>query len=305
MSKNISNSYTSRDELLLRPEAKRRKRPLTIHIEDRLDRNFWMKIFAPYAEVLDINYVWQHTRFNGHRETTSSGKTSIILSIRDSKICPSETEIACIDADYDLLIEDDYTQDIKSNPYIFTTEWHSVENIICHHNNIKAMFFALSEQQKCPDFKAFLEAKAQEYSLLFLLHLSSHQFDENEYPIGALTGDIESIEKDELTVPEVLEQHKKFLTAMQDYLNTLEGEIKVKGYERDDYYKIMQGHLLKSQIVYPFIKALLTNGKTLQAKEEQRLESHIEDFFLFGYSVEHLDITQEIRKTIASVLKLT
>lgn len=302
MSRSISNSYTAREELLLYPEAKRGKRPLTIHIEDRFDRNFWMKILAPYADVLDINYVWQHTRFNGHCETTSNGKSSIMSSIRDSKICLSETEIACIDADYDLLIDDDYTQYIKSNPYIVTTEWHSVENIICHYDNIKALFFALSDQQKCPDFKEFLETKAQEYAPLFLLHLTSHQFNKDEYSLKHLTDDIESIENGQLTVLEVLKQHKEYIDGMQVCIDEIESNVKAQGYERDSYYKIIQGHLLMSQIARPYITKILTTA--VPSIDDKRLESYIDDFVSFGFSVEYKDVTTTIREKIALALHL-
>lgn len=304
MSKSILNSYSSREELYLYNEAKRGKRPLTIHVEDKFDRNFWMRMFAPYAKTMDIRYVWQHEKFTKNKESKSSGKSIVMSMIRDSKICLSQDEIVCVDADYDLLIEDTYTDTINANPYIFTTKWYAVENIICHHTNLEDLFITLSEEDIHLNFKEFLEAEARKYAPMFLLHLVCRQYyNSGEYSMDALTNDIKAIETGTLTVKEALKQHGNYIATMQCYIDELEERIKANGYEREDYYKIMQGHLLKSQIVYPFLKSHLMKDELL-SKEEQRLELSLDDFFLFGYSLEYLDVTQEIREKIAARLNL-
>lgn len=307
MSKSISNSYGPREELYFHKEASRGKRPLIIHVEDRPDMIFWRKIFNPYSESLDVRFVSEHSRWNEkeERKTLAKGKSSIMSLIKGGKLVLSENEIACVDADYDLLIEDTYTETINANPYIFTTKWYAIENIICHHTNLEVLYTALSEDEGCPDFKEFLETKAQKYAPLFLLHLLCRQYGlSDEYSMDALTNDIETIETEELTVREALEQHSDYTATMQCNINELETTIKAKGYEREDYYKIMQGHLLKSQIVYPFFKVQLTKDVPQSKEEEQRLEASIDDFFLFGYSLECLDVIQDIRKEVTVVLDL-
>ena len=251
MSKSILNSYGPREELYLYKEAKRGKRPLTIHVEDRPDMIFWRKIFTPYRDSLDIRFVSAHSRWNEkeERETSAKGKSSIMKVIKDGNLVLSEGEIACVDADYDLLIEDTYTETIKANSYIFTTKWYAIENIICHHTNLEDLFTALSEDEECHNFKEFLENKAQKYAPLFLLHLSCRQCNlSNEYSMDALTSDIEAIETDALTVREALEQHNEYTSTMQCYINELEKHLKANGYEQEDYYKIIQ--IKKISVVY-------------------------------------------------------
>ena len=111
MSTNILNSYSSRDELYFHSEEKRKKRPLTVHVEDRPDVIFWRKIFAPFEESLDISYVPAHSQWSEQKQRTVSagGKSMIMTLIQKGKIALSEDEIACVDAVDDWIIADEYT----------------------------------------------------------------------------------------------------------------------------------------------------------------------------------------------------
>ena len=91
---------------------------------------------------------------------------------------------------------------------------------------------------------------------------------------------------------------------MSEAVEALKDDLKSKGYEPKDYYKIMQGHMLVHQIVEPFWDSLLRNEYLKRNMDLKDLDSDIKSFFKREYSVEYLDITQEIRNRIDSTLHL-
>lgn len=304
MSSSIANSYNPREELFLYGESRRAKRPLTIHVEDADDKIFWIKIFESYSNRLDLNFVSQHVRLKPDKNAESCGKSIIMKMIDDAQINLSENEIACVDADYDLIINDTFSKRMK-NQYIVNTKWYAIENIICHPHNLENLFVELSEKKETPDYAEWIKYESLKYAQLFLLHLSSRRLrKKNEYPVASLAKDITSIIDGDLTVQEVLEQHDNYISDYQYDINTLEEELHDLGYQREDYYKIMQGHTLLKQIVTPYMKETISGDTELVETELQRLETNIESFFRRGYTVENLDVTQEIRERITAVLGL-
>ena len=308
MSKNISNSYTPRDELLLYPESKRGKRPLIIHVEDWLDIIFWRKILAPYEEKVEFQFKSIHSKWNEEkqREASASGVSMIMSLIQEGKLFLSSDEIACVDADYNLLLNEKYSQLVQKNPFIFTTQWYSIENIICHPRNLKIRTINLLQGNNCGiDFQKWLEEKASYYAPLFLLHLTYRQCGQaGDYSKDKLKADIEKIENNIGSVEKTLAKHEEFVSLMSDAVEALKDDLKSKGYEPKDYYKIMQGHMLVHQIVEPFWDSLLRNEYLKRNMDLKDLDSDIKSFFKREYSVEYLDITQEIRNRIDSTLHL-
>lgn len=306
MSKNILNSSGTFDEQMMYAERKRSKKLLNVHVEDDTDKVFWRRVFSSYEDSLEVHFITQHTyRREDQKETTAKGKCNIMKMIDKHQINLSDTEIACVDADYDLLIDDDYSEQLKTNEYIINTHWHSIENIICHPQNLKHLFLDLSAEDDCPiDYQQWLEDKAECYARLFLLFLTSHIYDESEYATTKLADDIKDIEEYNKSVADVLDAHKNYLLSMQYCVDELKIKLEQKDYTQKDYYKIMQGHMLFHQIVYPNMVDQLKKYVEKLKTDEKGLEFIISDYFKYSYSVEHLDIIQLIRHDIETALQL-
>lgn len=308
MCKSILNSYTPRDESYFQKETLRAKRRLIVHVEDRPDVIFWRKILAPYEDSLDINFVPAHSQWSEKRQQTVSanGKSMIMSLIKKGGLSLSSDEIACVDADYDLLIGDTYSNILSQQTFVFTTEWYSIENIKCHPHNLRTMSINLLEGDDCEfDFKRWIEEKAKSYARLFLLNLTCRQYSQpEEYALETMSDDIAKIEDKQKSIEDVVEEHKDFLSPMQDAITDLENDLRAKGYAPEDYYKIIQGHMLVNQIVVPFLETLLHDEYSKRHIDFQNISADIKTFFKREYSVEYLDITDKIRNKMVSTLKL-
>jgi hypothetical protein len=110
-------------------------------VEGETDVPFWKEVFKKYKDNYNVRVSTNH----GLDPKASDGKHNLLMTVNLSK-----GMVACVDADYDLWIKR-YSLDterICSDPFVFSTIYHSSENILLQdaHVNQALSDFHLDDQ---------------------------------------------------------------------------------------------------------------------------------------------------------------
>ncbi|MEE3446270.1 MAG: DUF4435 domain-containing protein, partial [Prevotella sp.] len=121
---NISSKYL---EAANRLRSKTSRRRIVAYVESYDDVFFWRTVLSKFED--DTRYFEVLLPSN---HTLERGKKSAIMRILEDKV--GRDMIACVDADYDYLINGatETSQRMINNPYIFHTFAYSIENMQCY-----------------------------------------------------------------------------------------------------------------------------------------------------------------------------
>lgn len=105
-------------------------------VEGAQDRHLWKGVFAKYEAKYQVKVATNHD----DDPTRSDGKGNMLGTLTPSKGRP-----LCVDADYDLLIDgySSYTDELRSHPYVFTTVYYSLENILLQQGHVEKVMSGL------------------------------------------------------------------------------------------------------------------------------------------------------------------
>lgn len=97
--------------------------PVLLFVEGDDDVPMWTEAVKPYKSKYDIRVV-TNKAVNPAEE---NGKTKLLTM---DGLCANK--LVAVDADYDLLVDNysDYTNDVRTGPFVVNTTWYSVENIL-------------------------------------------------------------------------------------------------------------------------------------------------------------------------------
>ena len=121
---NISSDYFT---AVNRMKSKKERRRIVAYVESYDDVFFWRTLLGDYED--DTRYF--EVMLPSHR-TLERGKRSVLMSLITRKV--GEDMIACVDADYDYLIQGatEASRSIIKNPYVFHTYAYSIESLQCY-----------------------------------------------------------------------------------------------------------------------------------------------------------------------------
>lgn len=228
--------------------------PVQVYVEGDEDVFFWKNVLKKYEDKYHFSVVTNKTATNG-----SNGKEAL-TKINNLDL----NKIICIDADFDLLIDDyhPYTLIIRENSFIIHTEFYSIENILGQESSLKSLVKSISNMETAFDFDDFLKVLSSKTYKLLLLLLASLKTNNPNFGFKSFSSYINSITVKNNGYHEELEKfERRYLLELEEELKELADEmgqfheiLVQKGYSENDTYKLMQGHILLNAILKEIIK---------------------------------------------------
>ena len=150
---NISSDYVSAANRLNGRKARKR---IVAYVEAYDDIFFWRTVLSEFENDKVYFEVMLPARGN-----LTKGKKSALMSLLKAKV--GDSMIACVDADYDYLLQGvtAVSKEINENPYIFHTYVYAIENYQCYAESLHnvAVMVTLNDHAIF-DFRRFM----REYS---------------------------------------------------------------------------------------------------------------------------------------------
>ena len=251
--------------------SKKARRRIVAYVESYDDIYFWRTVLSRvendqrYFEVMLPS-----------KEKLKRGKKSVLMNFltgegSEERVGPDM--IACVDADYDYLMQGatEQSKRVLENPYVFHTYVYAIENFQCYAPSLHDVCVAVTLNDHAVfDFAEFM----RQYSLaIFPLFVWSIWYyrtpDYNEFSLTEFSRVIDigsfSLEHAEKVIQHV--RHKvdtrvrqlqqKNPGAKESYLAVKE-DIKRLGVTAETTYMYVQGHHLFDKVVVPMLKKVCT-----------------------------------------------
>ena len=104
---------------------------ILVYVEDEIDICFWDSLLKSVCNSNKYHFNIQVVKSNGKY---IYGKSYLLTKERLPKYGPYL--LACVDSDYDSILENSVFHDALNNPYVIGTIAYSIENYKCHPINI-------------------------------------------------------------------------------------------------------------------------------------------------------------------------
>lgn len=230
--------------------------PVILFVEGDDDVPMWTEAVKPYKSKYDIRVV-TNKAVNPAEE---NGKTKLLTM---DGLCANK--LVAVDADYDLLVDNysDYTNDVRTGPFVVNTTWYSVENIL------------LQKTDKIPLLESFSSATHD----MFTHHIAMIVNGDETNPIKnfgkilnelnvqhyAVKGDFSPIKS------EYHGQYGEDMTLNKDIIDTVKSKLAGLGYTESNVWKLMRGHNLWDTLIKP-LRVNELNQKVNDGIKEQLKE---------------------------------
>ncbi|MBQ8938080.1 MAG: DUF4435 domain-containing protein, partial [Bacteroidaceae bacterium] len=165
LTQNVNSAYIEAANRL-RPSSARRR--IVAYVESYDDVAFWRSILDDF-ETPELYF---EVKLPGH-DSLQKGKRQALTNVlsADQLGCAM---IACVDADYDYLMQDttESTRIFNSSPYVIHTVVYAIENYQCYAPSLhQAVVTATLNDRPTLDFEAFLREYSQIIWPLFLWNI--------------------------------------------------------------------------------------------------------------------------------------
>ena len=255
---NINSDYFSAANSLKSKKARRR---IVAYVESYDDIFFWRMLLSEYEDETRYFEVMLPSKTN-----LSKGKKQVLMNLVSENL--GEDMIACVDADYDFLMQGatKTSEKIISSPYVFHTYVYAIENYQCYAPSLHdvCVMVTLNDRQIF-DFEEYLRLFSQAIFPLFVWSIWYYRTP--EYGDFSISDFNKVIETGHFTIPnaynsisnvrhkvgrKVMQLQKMNPDAKESYL-ALKEELKQLGVTPDTTYLYIQGHHLYDNVVSPML----------------------------------------------------
>lgn len=300
---NITSEYFGAANRLKSKKARRR---IVAYVESYDDVLFWRTLLADYEN--ENRYF--EVMLPSH-DTLERGKRSVLMNLLYSKV--GEDMIACVDADYDYLIQGatETSKKIISNPFVFHTYAYSIENLQCYAPSLHNVCVMVTlNDHAIFDFTEFMRQYSTAIFPLFVWSIWHYrrsiygQFTISEFNKVVELGGF-SINSPENAITHLRNKvwkktnwlRKKHPDAKESYLS-LKNELIGLGVTPDTTYLYIQGHHLFDKIIIPLmtkICSVLIRERESEIRRQAVHETQMRnELSCYTHSVQ--DIEQMLKK---------
>lgn len=126
---NLNSSYF---EAANRLRSKSSRQKVVAYVESYDDVFFWRQILSPF----ETENVYFEIMLPTRTRRLERGKKAVMMQLLFNQV--GENMIACVDADYDYLIQGvtPTSKELNGNPYIFHTYAYAIENLQCYAESL-------------------------------------------------------------------------------------------------------------------------------------------------------------------------
>ncbi|MCI1731969.1 MAG: DUF4435 domain-containing protein [Prevotella sp.] len=252
--------------------------PVKVLVEGDDDIEFWKKVLSKYKNY-NFSIATNKVIDSKGATTTHYGKDALMKWT--SLLC--ENFIICVDADYDLVIDNyhSFTNMLRANKYVISTVYYSIENVLCHPDNLSKIEKELTKKDSSFDYLDFLEQLSSSiYDLLLLFVVAKNEYIKSHkgfnFTIMKFKGIVNSLKFRNNTYSEDFksfsdEYHnnktlKPLFDKYEKAMNT--ADIVLCGYNCNDKnaYRLIQGHFLfdrtVSCVMHSICSSIITESKS-------------------------------------------
>ena len=281
---NINSKYVEAANALRGKNARRR---IVAYVESYDDIYFWRTVLSRFEDGKRYFEVMLPSKLNLTR-----GKKSVLMNFlteegQDDKV--GHDMIACVDADYDYLLQGATAQSKKvlDSPYVFHTYVYAIENFQCYAPSLHEVCVAVTlNDHRIFDFPTYFQLFSEAIFPLFVWNIMLYR--NGNYPRFSISDfnritdpggfNMQNPEpsivnlKRKVSV-KIRELQRQFPNAKEEYLK-LKDEIRKLGVTPQTTYLFIQGHHLFDTVVAPIMAKVCNLLRQERQNEIYHAQAH-------------------------------
>ncbi len=281
LTQNLNSSYFEAANRL-RPSRARRR--IVAYVESFDDVAFWRSILDDFENDKRYFEVKLPSRKN-----LGKGKRQALMNLFDANQLGSAM-IACVDADYDYLMQDttEETRFINHSPYVVHTYVYAIENFQCWAPGLhRAVVTATLNDRPILNYEAFLQSYSEIIWPLFVWNIWCYRHEKYKYftmtdfcgfigfhSINARRPE-ESLAKLRRRVNQKIAWLQRRFPEAKSTYPLLRDELQSSlGVTPDTTYLYMQGHTLFDNVIMPLLEPICAQLRKEREREIKTLAVH-------------------------------
>ena len=281
---NLTSAYLGAADKL---SPKKHRRRIIAYVESYDDIAFWRTLLFEHEN--EERYF--QIMLPSNRSLTK-GKKMVLMNALSNKGL-GENLIACVDSDYDYLLQQTTKQSrqINNNPFVLQTYTYAIENFQCYAESLHEVCVqATLNDRQILDFPAFMRDFSRITYPLFLWHIWFIKNGQAEiFPIQHLAdctsiheidifNPLPTLQSIERRVKNKISKFQRRYYKQMDEVDALGKELEPLGLNPDTTYLYMQGHHIFENIVLKLITPVCTNLRRERERQIKQLSVHQQQF---------------------------
>lgn len=281
---NLTSSYFNAAHKLYSKKARRR---IIAYVESYDDIAFWRTLLEEFE---DDEHYFQVMLPSAH--SLAKGKKMVLMNTLNTAEL-GRSLIACVDSDYDFLLQGatNTSRKINGNRYIFQTYTYAIENYHCFAESLHEVCVqATLNDRLIFDFEAYLKSYSEIVYPLFLWNVwfyrqrDNHTFPMYDFHTYTALREVsirhpeKSLEALRQRVAQKLAEMKKRFSRHTGQVDALGAELKGLGLTPQNTYLYMQGHHVMDNVVMKLLTPVCTVLRREREQEIKRLAEHDKQF---------------------------
>ena len=304
---NLTSSYFNAAHKLYSKKARRR---IIAYVESYDDVAFW----PPFLEEFEPDEHYFHVMLPSATSLAKGKKMVLMNTLNTAEL--GRSLIACVDSDYDFLLQGatNTSRKINRNRYIFQTYTYAIENYHCFAESLHEVCVqATLNDRFILDFNAYLKRYSEIVYPLFLWNVWFYrQRDTYTFPMYdfhtytalreiSLKHPEHSLEALQHRVNQKLSELKARFPGSVGQVNALRPELKELGLVPETTYLYRQGHHVMDNVVMKLLIPVCTALRREREQEIKRLAEHNEQFRneLTCYQNSQVNVEIMLKKNVA------
>lgn len=279
LSENLTSLYLGAAQRL-KPKTARRK--VVVYVESYDDIFFWRTVLDDFENENVYFEIMLPSR-----NTLGKGKKLALMN----KLGPhlGQYMIACVDADYDYLLQGatHTSRFVNRNPFVFHTYAYAIENYQCYAETLhRVCVMATLNDRQVVDLEGFMKEYSQIIWPLFVWSIWAYRREHyREFTITEFGNHITFNDVNVYHPEDTLEYVRRkvnrkmawlqhhFPQAKKDY-ETLKQELITLGVTPENTYLYIQGHTLFDNVVSPLLEPICILLRKEREREIRNLAEH-------------------------------
>ena len=277
---NLNSRYFEAANSLTSKKARRR---IVAYVESYDDIYFWRTVLSEFENEKRYFEVMLPSKANLTR-----GKKSVLMNFLEGEPLGRDM-IACVDADYDYLLQrrSHQSQKVLDSPYVFHTYVYAIENFQCYAPSLHNVCVSVTlNDHRIFDFREYFRQFSEAIFPLFVWSVMVYR--NGNYPKFTITDfnriadpggfnvmtpgpSIENVRRKVHT--KINELQRQYPDAKEEYLATKES-IKALGVTPQTTYLYIQGHHLFDTVVSPILSKVCNLLRQERQTEINRARAH-------------------------------
>ena len=302
----LSSDYLAAARLL---SPKKKRKRVVVYVESYDDIAFWRDILKDFEN--DKRYF--EVMLPANSRNLVHGKTSVLMqSLQNEQL--GENLIACVDSDYDFLLQgaSDSSKQVNSSPYVLQTYCYAIENYWCFADSLHEVCVeATLNDHQIFDFKRFMTDYSKIVFPLFMWNIYFYRrCDWSKFPMKRLHDNTmispiniknpqQTLDNLQHKVDRELEYWNTRYPELVDEVEKEKARVQDLGLTPDTTYLYMQGHHILDNVVMKVLIPVCTQLRREQEDMIRRKSVHVKQYDneLTSYERSSLPVEVVLRKS--------